>query len=363
MNSRPDRRISPLSLNKPDFRRALLRWYRRTARDLPWRRTRHPYAVWVAEILLQQTRVNQALPYYESFMTAFPTVRDLAVAKEGAVLKQWEGLGYYNRARHLHRAAHYIVHTLDERFPTTQAEWQRLPGVGRYTAAAIASIAFGERAAVLDGNVKRVLARLFNIEASIDAPKTERALWALAEDLVSTRSPGDFNQAMMELGARMCTPRQPKCTMCPVRRHCGAHALGVQERRPVRRRRKSAPHHQCVVGVLSKKGRHLLARRPSQGLLAGLWEFPGGRVLPGETHAKALRRVFGLIDITIRPGKLLAIVNHAYSHFRVTLNVYRCDHVAGTPKAGPYAAVKWAPRSRFSALTFPKAHHKFLALV
>lgn len=349
---------------KNGLQRELLAWFDREARDLPWRRTKDPYAVWVSEIMLQQTRIDQGMPYFERFMTAFPDVQTLAAAKDESVLKLWEGLGYYSRARNLHRAARIVAHDRGGRFPASAEEWQYLPGVGRYTAGAIASIAYGEPVPVLDGNVIRVLSRLFDIEASTDDTATRHRLWELAENLVPAKAPGNFNQAMMELGARICTPRTPLCAACPVRKHCEACARGVQEQRPVRKKKKSVPHHEYVVGVLAKNGRYLLAKRPEHGLLGGMWEFPTGTLKSGETHQRALRRIMkDAFGTKVIAGGLIAVVNHAYSHFKVTLNVYRCTYIAGKPQATGHDQTKWVPRSHFSRYAFPKSNHKFLDLL
>ena len=346
------------------IRRALLAWYGRNARDLPWRRTRDPYAVWVSEIMLQQTRIDQGTPYFERFMSAFPTVEALAAASGDAVLKLWEGLGYYSRARNLHRAAALVVRERNGRFPQTCEDWQSLPGVGRYTAGAIASIAFNEAAPVLDGNVKRVLARLFDIAEPVDQAKTIEELWALAAALVSPRRPGDFNQAIMELGATVCTPKAPLCGTCPLQPVCEAAARGTQSERPVKGRKAATPHYEIVVAALEKNGRFLLGKRPPQGLLGGLWEFPGGKVQAKETHEQALKReIREELGVEIRVGGLAAVVNHAYSHFKVTLNVYRCTIVSGTPKPATHTALKWVPRAHFGRYAFPKANHKFLGVL
>jgi len=357
-------------MNNPDvvsnevvrtIRHKLLDWYRRNARDLPWRRTTNPYCIWLSEIMLQQTRVEQGLPYYERFLIAFPTVRDLAAAPLDSVLKQWEGLGYYTRARNLHKAAKVIVDDLGGTFPRTAAEWQRLPGVGRYTANAIASIAFGEAVPVLDGNVKRVLARLFAIHDSIDDTATTHRLWTLADAVLSRRSPGNFNQAMMELGARVCIPATPLCEKCPVRAACRAYAASTQTALPVRTAKAGVPHYDVVVAAIMKDGTYLLGRRPEQGLLGGLWEFPGGKVRPGEAPEDALvREVREEVGLKIRVGDLVATVNHAYSHFRITLSVYRCRVVSGTVQAKTHTALRWVKPCDFEKLAFPKANHKFL---
>ena len=356
--------LDRVARKKTTLRRALLRWYRQNARDLPWRRTRDPYKVWLAEILLQQTRVEAALPYYERFVRAFPTVRKLAAADEDRVLKLWEGLGYYSRARNLHRAAKIIADERGGRFPCTAAEWQELPGVGRYTAGAIASIAFGEPAPILDGNVKRVLARIFRVEASIDEPATLRRLWSAAEALVPRKAPGDFNQALMELGARVCRPRKPRCDECPVRRQCEAHARGQERGIPVRRPKKALPHYEVVAAAIEKRGWFLIGKRPADSMLGGLWELPGGKVDPGETHREALtREVREELGIKIRIGPLVASVRHAYSHFEITLHVYRAKQTGGRVGATHYSQAKWVPRAHFGRYAFPTATRKVLHLL
>ena len=344
------------------IRGLLVRWFRREARDLPWRRTRDPYAIWVSEIMLQQTRVDQATPYYERFIAAFPTVQALASATEDRVLKRWEGLGYYTRARNLHKAAKTIVAAHRGQFPRTAAEWQRLPGVGRYTANAVASIAFGECVPVVDGNVQRVLARVFDVAACIDETRTQQRLWALADSLVSPKSPGESNQALMELGARICLPRQPHCAVCPLRNQCDARGRGVEAQRPVRRAKKRVPHQDMAVAAIRRHGRYLIGKRPPGGLLGGLWEFPGTRVEADDVHSGSLERVArDEWGITIRVGPPIATVAHAYSHFRVTLYVYRCALLSGKPEPGFYTEFKWAFKAHLARYALPKANHKFLA--
>ncbi len=350
--------------DKTPFRRRLLNWYRREARDLPFRGETDPYKIWVSEIILQQTRVEQGTPYFERFLKAFPTVGQLARANMDEVLKLWEGLGYYSRARNLHKAAKIVTGELGGGLPVTADAWERLPGVGRYTAGAIASIAFGERVPVLDGNVKRVLARLLDLNSSIDDSAVVRHLWEVMDQLVQGRSPGDFNQAMMELGARRCTPKAPACDACPVRTFCRAHAKGTELKRPLRAKRKPVPHHTIVVAAIKKNGRYLLGKRAPKGLLGGLWEFPGGKLEPGESHNAALaREVKEELGITIQQGELVAKVNHAYTHFKVTLNVYACRHLSGKPSAHVHTELKWVRARDFSKLAFPKANHKFLDLL
>jgi len=346
------------------IREAIVGWFQRDARDLPWRNTRDPYRIWLSEVILQQTRVDQGLPYYERFLAAFPTVRGLAEASEDEVLKLWEGLGYYTRARNLHKAAKIVATQHGAELPRSADLLQLLPGVGRYTAGAIASIAFGERAPVVDGNVKRVLARLYDIESPIEETETERDLWALAESLVPPRRPGDFNQGIMELGARICTPKKPYCEGCPVNAHCEARAHGTQEERPVRRPKRAVPHQEIVVAAIARDGEYLIGRRPPKGLLGGLWEFPGGKVEPGESHAQALERECREeLGVTVTVGGMIASVRHAYTHLKVTLNVYRCTIREGEPLPATHTELRWVAKDAFGEYAFPTANHKFLELL
>jgi A/G-specific adenine glycosylase len=346
------------------LQKTLKDWFAREARDLPWRRTSDPYAVWLSEVILQQTRVDQGTPYYERFVEAYPTVEELAKASEDEVLKLWEGLGYYSRARNLHRCAREVVESYNGRFPEAPEELEKLPGIGPYTAGAIASIAYDRPAAVLDGNVMRVLSRLIDLEECVDDAPVRTKLWAIARELAPEEGPGDFNQAMMELGARICTPRQPDCEHCPAADDCLARLRGTQGERPVRKKKAKTPHHEIVVGAIRRNGAYLLGKRPSSGLLGGLWEFPGGKVEAGEDHAAALKReIEEETGLRVEPGGLIATVNHAYSHFKVTLNVYACEWAGGEPRARTHDRLEWASPKDFDLYAFPKANHKFLHLI
>ena len=331
----------------------LLRWYRRTRRDHPWRRNTHPYRVWVSEIMLQQTRIETVIPYYRRFLRRFPSVRALAKAGLSDVLKSWEGLGYYARARNLHRAAKIVARS---GFPGSGDEWEALPGVGSYTAAAIASITLEEPLPVVDGNVRRVVARLLGKPR----PKPANILKFL-EDAIGRR-PGDFNQGMMELGQRICTPRAPQCPKCPVRKFCRAYALKKVNRIPARTRRKKVPHHEVAVGVCRKGDRMLVARRKEDGLLGGLWEFPGGKIRTGETPERALAREFlEEVGIKIDVGEKFIVVPHAYSHFSVRLHTFHCRHRSGRARAIECSTVRWIRPSELKRLAFPTANRKIIA--
>ena len=313
----------------------LLNWYDKNKRTLPWRDPlcRDAYVIWISEIMLQQTRVETVIPYFEKWMRLFPSVQALASAPEQDVLHAWEGLGYYSRARNLHKAARIVTNDLGGKLPQTVDDLIRLPGIGRYTAGAIASIAFGEDEPALDGNLKRVYARLFDVMELVDMPRGEKLLWEFARENLPKGRAGDFNQALMDLGATICIPKTPRCLICPLMDMCKARQNGTQSLRPVKKPRKSTPQYVHVAGVVVKRGRVLLAQRPSQGLLGGMWEFPNGRVDgdPAKGLAKALRAGYSL---KVRRKESLGIVQHAYTHFKVTVHAFRCELLgeSKTPK-------------------------------
>ncbi len=325
-----------------DMARLLLAWYRHRKRTLPWRSTRDPYAVWVAEVMLQQTRVETVIPYFERWMRRFPTVEALAAASEQEVLSLWEGLGYYSRARNLHRAARVVMERHGGKLPADVDALRALPGIGRYTAGAIASIAFGLDEPALDGNQKRVLARLFDVRQRVDSAEGERLLWSLAREHLPPGRAAEYNQALMDLGASICTPRRPDCTACPLREVCRAHALGVQEALPVKKPKGETPHYVHAAAVVMREGRVLLARRPSQGLLGGLWEFPNARLAQVKDDAEAARALEDALEtgygLGVRVGASLGSFRHAYSHFRVTVYAFRCALLS----TGERTSLEWA---------------------
>jgi A/G-specific adenine glycosylase len=314
----------------------LLKWYRLHGRTLPWRDHPDPYAVWVSEIMLQQTRVETVIPYFQKWMERFPSVQALAEASEQSVLNLWEGLGYYSRARNLHKAAQKVVDDFGGQLPNSISELRQLPGIGRYTAGAIASMAFGLDEPTLDGNLRRVFARLFNVEIPADSTEGEKLLWSIAAMNLPKGKAGDFNQAMMDLGATLCLPKNPRCLLCPLLSECQAQKLGVQEQRPVLKPKAVVPYVVHAAAVIVQRGRVLLAKRPSEGLLGGMWEFPNGRVNgdPLRGLPKALRAGYGL---KVRAGEAVTVVQHAYSHFRVTTHAYRCELVEWSKKGN----LKW----------------------
>ncbi|MFM8321102.1 MAG: A/G-specific adenine glycosylase [Chloroflexota bacterium] len=334
----------------------LLDWYAQHRRDLPWRRRSDAYAVWVAEIMLQQTRVETVIPYYERWMQRFPDLAALAQASQQEVLAAWEGLGYYSRARSLHSAAQQVQNELGGQIPSSAAALSRLPGIGRYTAGAIASIAFGQDAAALDGNLRRVLARVFNVTEPARSPAGERRLWALAEANLPAGAAGDYNQALMDLASSICTPRKPGCARCPLQPLCQAYALGVQEQRPVLEKKHPVPHYLVAAAVIRRGGLLLLAQRPAKGLLGGLWEFPGGKLQPGEDLPTCLaREIREELDAGIDVHAHLGVYRHAYTHFKVTLHAFECTLQPGQePRPVQAADVRWVTPPELTAYPMGK---------
>lgn len=343
------------------IRNALLAWWDRGRRDLPWRRTQDPYAVWVSEIMLQQTRIDTVIPYYHRFLSKLPTVESLARARIDTVLKLWEGLGYYSRARNLHKAAGVIVRQCGGRFPQEVEGLQKLPGVGRYTAGAIASIAFGQPAPLVDGNVIRVLSRIFCIREDPTRSGVKNRIWHLAESLVCTKRPGDLNQSMMELGALVCKPLNPDCPNCPVKRLCQARKENLQNDLPRMPKAKKLPQYTIAVGIVSKNGKVLIGKRRPEGMLGGLWEFPGGKKEKNETlRQAAAREIREETGVQARVGRRLMIVRHAYSHFKIVLHAYLCEYLSGTARPLGCEAVKWIYVKELSRYAFPLANQKII---
>ncbi len=324
------------------FSDKILDWYAHHGRELPWRGHPDPYAVWVSEIMLQQTRVETVIPYFERWMHRFPSVRELAAASEQDVLSLWEGLGYYSRARNLYKAARIVLDIYGGELPHDIVALRKLPGIGQYTVGAIASMAFGQNVATLDGNLRRVFARVFNVAEPADTLAGEEILLALAERHLPNGHAGDYNQALMDLGATLCLPRNPACLLCPLRDLCKARALGLQELRPVMKPKTEVPHYTVTAAVLRRDGKVLLAKRPSKGLLGGMWEFPGGKVEKGESlEACLVREIQEELDAEILVGAAFGIYQHAYTHFRITLHAFLCELTDGEPKPVEAAELAW----------------------
>lgn len=341
----------------------LLEWYHRNRRDLPWRRTSDPYRIWLSEIMLQQTRVDQARPYYERFTARFPDIPSLARAGRDEVLRLWEGLGYYSRARNLHDGARQIVEHHNGIFPCTYDEVIAVKGIGPYTAAAIMSIAFNEPWPVVDGNVIRVISRLNGIGEDVRLTSTRKRIADLAGERLDRTRPGDFNQAMMELGATVCTPTSPKCPDCPLQDSCHAFQSGTVAAYPWKSPAKKRPHHHIAIGIIrDREGRLLIARRPENAMLGGLWEFPGGKQEPGETLPETVRRELREelgVEVEVESEPFQSI-DHAYSHFSITLHAFfaRLQDGSGPPKAHNGEPLRWVLRPDLAGYAFPRANRR-----
>lgn len=358
------------------LQRSLLVWYEREKRDWPWRRTRDPYRILVAEYMSQQTPLERVRVYYERFLAQFPDLETLARASRQQVLKAWEGMGYYARARHLHEAARRIVREHGGRIPKEVAALQALPGCGPYTAAAIASIAFGQPIPVLDGNVRRVLCRVFGIAEDPSRAATQWRLRDLAARLIPEARARDFNQAVMELGAVICRSRAPRCDICCWNFACRARELGTPTAFPKARSAPRRPHYEIAVGVIwrerpdhevaaSAKGppseEVLIAQRPEEGLLGGLWEFPGGKREPGESLRRCCaREIAEEVGLRVRVGRKLLTIRHAYSHFRITMHVFECRYLGGEPRPLGCQKVRWVSRRHLWRYPFPSANRKLI---
>jgi A/G-specific adenine glycosylase len=346
------------------LKKRLLDWYRANQRDLPWRRTRNPYHIWVSEVMLQQTQVNTVLSYYRRFIKSFPSVKRLAQADLQSVLKIWEGMGYYARARNLHRAAQRVRQHHGGKIPDTWKAFHSLPGVGDYIAAAVLSIAFDQPYAVVDGNVKRVLARLHKISAPVNQLQSYSRFKSAAAKLLDVRQPGAFNQAMMELGALICKPRNPECDACPLNQLCRAYQTRQVALFPKRIKREPTPQYHIAVGVVFKNDRVLITQRSPEGLLGGLWEFPGGKIKDGESaRAACIREIKEEVNLQVEISRHLTQVRHAYTHFKIVMEVFCCNYVCGRVHLRGPQAFRWIRLEEYKNYPFPRANHKFIPLL
>ena len=346
------------------FRIELLKWFQTEQRQLPWRDTDDPYRIWVSEVMLQQTQVATVVPYFKRFIERFPTIRALADAPEDVLLKYWEGLGYYARIRNLRAAARTVLTTYGGVIPRTPEAFRALKGVGDYIAAAVLSIAFDAPLPVVDGNVKRVIARLEREPYPINHSAAAAVFKPYAEKLLDRVHPGAFNQALMELGALVCTPRNPDCTICPVSDFCDARRHREVDAFPKRQRRSPVPTHRIAVGVIWRGDKVLITKRSPDGLLGGLWEFPGGKIAEGETAAAAcLREIREETHLEVALRKPVTEVRHAYTHFKIVMTVFECVYLSGEVVLESAVAYRWVPLHALGEFAFPKANNKFIPLL
>ncbi len=345
---------------KNKIQKKLLQWFKKKGRDLPWRKTKDPYAIWVSEIMLQQTQVATVIPYYHKFLKSFPTIKHLAKANLSKVLKVWEGLGYYSRARNLHRASQIVLNHFHGRIPDTLRDLLSLPGIGRSTAGAILSFAFRKEAPILDGNAKRVFSRLFAVSESPGERKTEQLLWEISQSLIPKRFSNPFNQALMDLGSMLCTSKEPECDRCPLRHFCKGRASGEPERYPSKGLKKAIPHREAVSAVIKKDGKVLLNQRPPVGLLGGLWEFPNWRI-EEEKRLRLRLRLRNCIKkemgTNVEVEESIGTFKQTYSHFKLTLYVYHCRAVGGNRKG------KWVPIRKLRLLPMSRIHRRIAQMI
>jgi A/G-specific adenine glycosylase len=347
-----------------EFKTKLTNWYQKNHRKLPWRETHDPYSIWVSEVMLQQTQVTKVLRYYDLFIDRFPTIYSLSKARLQTVLKSWELMGYYARARNLHRASKLVVNSFNGEIPRDYTLFKNLPGVGEYIAAAVTSIAFGAPRPVLDGNVKRVLARLYLIDTPVNRQNANRIFIEKAEEILDKKDPGKFNQAMMELGAVICKPKNPQCSVCPVKQFCQAQINNVQSSYPLRIKKARIPRYHISAGIVQKDGKFLITRRKNSGLLGGLWEFPGGKIQKDETPEQACEReIYEEAMIHVEISQHLKQIKHAYTHFRIIMDIFLCEYVSGQVNLKSSTDYRWINISDIDKYPFPAANHKFITLL
>jgi len=341
----------------------LLAWYKKNKRDLPWRNTQSLYAIWVSEIMLQQTQVSTVIPYYFRFMSAFPTIVELARAPEDVVLKMWEGLGYYSRARNLHHAARKIQSEKNKKIPEDPLEFRKLPGVGPYITAAILSIGRGIPIPTVDGNVMRVFSRFNLYPEDIREPAAQKKIADLLFLVIPRKDPGNFNQAMMELGSQICKPKNPVCPSCPIRNDCQAYKNNKIEAYPVKTPRPRVPEYAVSIAVILRKNRFYIQKRPSKGHLGGLWEFPGGKAKPGEKPEQAVvRECFEELKVDLEVVQKLTSIKHAYTHFKIDMTVFLGKIAAGN-SIQTNRHHHWITVYQINKFPFPGANHKFFPIL
>jgi A/G-specific adenine glycosylase len=347
----------------------LLNWFRQNSRELPWRETYLPYHVWISEIMLQQTQMERAVDYFTRWIDKFPTVEDVTSSSEEEVLKLWEGLGYYNRARNIIRTARIVTTEYNGELPHDFSLLLKLPGIGKYTAGAIMSIAFNREYAIVDANIERVFSRVFNLDKPVKDKETHAFIWHKAKELIPRGHAREFNQALMELGALVCIAKNPRCKICPITSYCQAFGLDLVSKRPILTDPPKTVFIEMTTGILDHNGRILIQKRKPKGVWASLWEFPGGRLEPGETPEMALVREYAE-ETELNVGKLKKIttVKHSYTIYRVTLHCFYCSLMDGKTEPTLHGAqeYRWVNPEDLSEYAFPAGHRKlirFLQLV
>jgi len=345
------------------LQRYILDWFAQNARDLPWRKTYDPYHVWISEIMLQQTQMDRVIDYFNRWIARFPDIASITRASQEEILKLWEGLGYYTRARNIIQSAEILLEEFKGQIPADHEAILKLPGIGQYTAGAIMSIAFNREYPLVDANIARVFARIFNLDKPVKENTTQAFIWQKAQELIPRGRAREFNQALMELGALVCLAKNPRCRICPVMADCQSHSLGVVSERPVLQEPPKTVFIEMATGILQKNGRLLIQKRKATGVWANLWEFPGGRLEAGETPEMALVREY-LEETELAVGNLKKIitVQHSYTIYRVTLHCYFCSLLDGRHQPVLHGAqeYRWVTPQGLADYAFPAGHRKLI---
>jgi A/G-specific adenine glycosylase len=341
------------------FSSPLLHWYYTQNISLPWRGETDLYKIWLSEVMLQQTQVSTVIPYYQKWLKKFPTIASVANANEEEILKYWEGLGYYSRARNFQDACKVIQHNYNGILPESSSDFLNLKGVGEYIYSAVFSIGLNEKVPVIDGNVKRVISRFLGLLNEVNS-EIKNIQSFLNNEILSIEIPGDFNQAMMDLGRTVCKPKNPNCENCPINSNCIALKDNKIDLIPVKAKKKNTPHYNMVVGIVEKNDKILLCKRKNNGLLGGMWELPGGKMNPEETQKKALNRVFNNFGLTFKSQHFLGKAKHKYSHFSIEQNGYICDYKSGDMISDNHSEYRWISYDEKSNYPIHVASHKLL---
>ena len=345
------------SVERSTFPLELMKWYLYEGYSFPWRNTSDPYFIWLSEVMLQQTRVSTASPYYQHWISSLPDIRSVAESPLDNILKLWEGLGYYGRARNFHKACKIVIEKHGGVIPSDPLEFSKLPGVGPYICAAVMSIAFNLPIPAADGNAIRVISRLNSINTPY--PKSKKRIVTFLSEHIDTIMPGYFNQAIMDLGREICTSKNPSCYICPVNKYCCSYVNDTVDKYPAKIKKVSRPHYRVAVGLIWKNNRILISKRRESGLLGGLWEFPGGKIRPSENGSSCIvREARETLNVLVDPLALVKQIKHAYSHFSITVDAYSCMFRGGRPRALGCADFRWIHPSETRKFAFHRANHK-----
>ena len=353
-------------MNEETLQKKLLSWFARHGRDLPWRRTYDPYHIWLSEIMLQQTQMNRVIGYFERWLQRYPDIDALAAAQEEDVLKLWEGLGYYSRARNLLKTARLLATDFEGKLPADAHQLLQMPGIGRYTVGAILSLAFNQDQPVVDGNVERIFARLYDLDSPVKTKENHQFIWQQAERLLPAGKARWFNQALMELGALLCLPKNPRCRECPINDHCESLRLGITEERPVPGKGRTIIPIEVATGILTHQDKVFIQKRRATGVWANLWEFPGGQVEPGESPEEAVvREIYEETEFRVKRTEKITVVRHGYTNYRVTLHCFFCSLAPGATQPVLHAAqeYRWIDWDELARFAFPAGHRKLIDLL